>query len=203
MNEDPITLWIDELRHLDDSAAEKLWQHFMLGLLEAAKTRLNPNSRRVYDEEDAAQSAFHSVCAGIRRGRFPDLHDRRCLWSLLLKVTALKVAQRVRYDHRQRRDVRRSLTDSVFANATNSENNVVDRLPSREPSPEFAAEFVEVCELLFQRLKDPSLQSVAMLRIEGFTDTEIAEKLTCSRRTVQRRVEAIRRHWECLEPNLE
>jgi DNA-directed RNA polymerase specialized sigma24 family protein len=34
--------------------------------------------------------------------------------------------------------------------------------------------------------------------MEGYNDPEIAERLNCSRRSVQRRVEAIRRHWESL-----
>lgn len=200
--EDPITLWMDELRQLNDSAAEKLWHHFMRSLYDVAGRRLNRRTRRVYDEEDAAQSAFHAVCTGIRAGSYPNLQDRRCLWGLLLRVTTLKIAQRHRFDHRQRRDVRRNLSDSVFAHATEQTTAPVAQLCSREPSPEFAAEFVEVCDLLFERLEDPTLREVARLRMEGFTDTEIAEQLTCSRRTVLRRVDAIRRQWERLELTL-
>ena len=137
---------------------------------------MSRQTRRVYDEEDAAQSAFHAVCTGIRAGSYPDLQDRRCLWGLLLRVTTLKVAQRHRFDFRQRRDVRRNLTDSVFANSAQPDAEAIGQLHSREPSPEFAAEFVEVCELLFQQLDDPTLREVASLRMEGFTDTEIAER---------------------------
>ena len=74
-----------------------------------------PETRRVYDEEDAAQSAFHSVCAGIAAGRFPDLGSRGNLWHLLVVITARKVAHRQRHDHQQRRDVHRNLSDSIFS----------------------------------------------------------------------------------------
>jgi DNA-directed RNA polymerase specialized sigma24 family protein len=40
---------------------------------------------------------------------------------------------------------------------------------------------------------------VVTLRLEGHTDGEIAVHLNCSRRTVQRRLEVIRRHWDRLE----
>ncbi len=117
----------------------------------------------------------------------------------MLVITAQKVSSRHRYDQQQRRDVRRNLSDSIF---TNSREKFVAgdlRLTSREPTPEFAAEFVETCERLFQSLEDSALKDIATLKMEGYTDNEIADRLKCSRRTVQRRIIIIRRHWEELE----
>jgi hypothetical protein len=62
--DDPVTLWLDELRNADEAAARKLWNHFFTRLCEVARKKLRPETRRVYDEEDAALSAFHSICAG-------------------------------------------------------------------------------------------------------------------------------------------
>ena len=73
------------------------------------------------------------------------------------------------------------------------------QLLSREPTPEFAAEFLETCETLFSALADPLLEQVVSLRLEGFTDEEIAAKMHCSRRTVQRRLEIIRRQLSSME----
>jgi hypothetical protein len=97
-SDDPVTLWIDELRQADQAAARKLWNHFVARLYELGRKKLRPETRRVYDEEDAAQSAFHSVCAGIAAGRFPDLGSRESLWHLLVVITARKVADRHRHD---------------------------------------------------------------------------------------------------------
>ena len=199
-SDDPVTLWIDELRNADEAAARNLWNHFVSRLYESARKKLRPETRRVYDEEDAAQSAFQSVCAGIAAGRFPDLRDRENLWHVLLVVTARKVAHRHRHDQQQRRDVRRNLSDSIFINSNNDSGRaVIDYVCSREPTAEFAAEFVETCERLFQNLNDPTLQQVVTLRIDGYTDSEIAQRLKCSRRSVQRRIEVIRRRWDRLE----
>lgn len=199
-NDDPVTLWIGELRDYDDAAARKLWQHFVCRLYESARDNLSPTTRRVYDEEDVALSSFHSLCAGIRAGRYPDLRDRGSLWGMLLVISARKVAHRHRHDHQQRRDVRRNLSELVFINSTASSGPVcIDQFPAREPTPEFTAQFVETCELLFQSLDDPALQEVVTLRMEGYTDAETADRLNCSRRTVQRRLEIVRRHWGRLE----
>lgn len=198
--DDPVTHWIDELRRAEEAAAQNLWNHFVSRLYELGRNKLRPETRRVYDEEDAAVSAFHSVCAGIAAGRFPDLRDRESLWHLLLAITARKAARRRRYDTRQRRDVRRTLSDSVFASPGDEDMRAgVDALVSREPSPEFAAQFVETCESLFEQLDDPALKQVATLRMEGYADAEIADRLKCSRRTVQRRLEVIRRRCDRLE----
>jgi RNA polymerase sigma factor (sigma-70 family) len=195
-SDDPVTVWIDELRSADDAAAQKIWNHFVSRLYELGRKKLRPETRRVYDEEDAAQSAFHSVCIGIRAGRFPDLHDRDSLWRLLVVITARKVAHRQRYDRQERRDVRRTVSEEIFAkSAQESAFAGLDAVCLREPTADFAAEFVETCERLFEDLKDPALRQVVTLRMEGHTDSEIAETLNCSRRTVQRRLEVIRRHW--------
>jgi DNA-directed RNA polymerase specialized sigma24 family protein len=196
-NDDPVTLWIDQLRDEDEDAARNLWNHFVSRLYDSARKKLRPETRRVYDEEDAAQSAFHSVCVGISQGRFPDLHDRESLWRLLLVVTSRKVSHRHRFDQQQRRDVRRISADSVFIQSQgDSTFGNVGAVSSREPTPEFVAEFIETCDTLFTSLEDESLQDVATLRMEGYQDSEIAQRLGCSRRTVQRRLEVIRRHWE-------
>jgi RNA polymerase sigma factor (sigma-70 family) len=191
---------MDELRNADEAAARRLWNYFFTRLYELARKRLRPETRRVYDEQDAAQSAFHSVCAGIAAGRFPDLRDRQSLWHLLLVITARKVAHRQRHDRQQRRDVRRNLSDSIFLPSDGAAGPAgVEMIASREPAPEFVAEFVETCETLYHSLDDPALRQVVELRMEGYTDAETAERLKCSRRTVQRRLEVIRRHWGRLE----
>jgi DNA-directed RNA polymerase specialized sigma24 family protein len=77
----------------------------------------------------------------------------------------------------------------------NSPDRIVDALTSREPTPEFATQFIEICEVLFDGLPDPMLRQIGWLRLEGYADHEIASQLNCSRRTVQRRLEIIRRRW--------
>ena len=195
---DPISMWIERLRQSDDMAAKAVWNHFAYRLCELARSRLSPATRRVYDEDDAVQSVFRSVCLGLAEGRFPELKDRESMWRLMLVITSQKISNRHRFDRQLRRDVSRTLTDSVFCGNSDSisENQLA---MSREPTPEFAAEFLETCESLFTGLNDPGLEQVVMLRLEGFTDTEIANRLNCSRRTIQRRMEIIRRHLAGME----
>lgn len=205
MQEDPISQWIAELRDADDNAAAAgLWNHFVIRLSDAAGYMLSPRTRRVYDEDDAALSAFNSVLVGIAAGRYPKLNERESLWRLLLVVTSRKIAHRHRHDHQQKRDVRQTLFDSVFADgSTEGTQGGIQQLPCREPSPEFVTAFAETCDALFASLPDPKLQQVATMRLEGHTDSEIAANLGCARSTVQRRLEMIRRCWRHLDESPE
>ena len=53
----------------------------------------------------------------------------------------------------------------------------------------------EECERLVGLLGDPELQQVALWRLEGFNNEEIAAKLKYTRRTVQRMLKLIRQVW--------
>lgn len=118
----------------------------------------------------------------------------------MLTITARKVADRQRHDLQQRGDIRRNLSDVIFRQSSDDSAPAgVNVLAAREPSPELVAEFVETCECLFQSLNDPALQKVVMLRMENYTDDEIAGRMKWSRRTVQRRLEIVRRHLSRLE----
>ncbi len=67
---------------------------------------------------------------------------------------------------------------------------------SSEPSPEAAAEFAEQYDRLFAKLDDPSLQSVALRRLEGYSSEEIAAEFGTSRRTIDRKLTLIRLIWQ-------
>ena len=61
--------------------------------------------------------------------------------------------------------------------------------------PEQQMEMEEECERLLQLLVRDDVKQVALLRIEGYTNDEIAAALSCTRRTVQRRLDFIRSVW--------
>ena len=193
--EDPISLWMQQLQTGNQQAAQKIWEHYVQKLQTFARKRLPSQMRRVYDEEDVALSAFHSLCEGMVGGRFPDLADRENLWRLLLTITSRKIAIRQRYNHQDKRDITRVMTESGFSAGSSESSPGLDGLPIAEPTPEFAVEVAETCHLLLQSLSEDSLREIAQLKMEGYTNGEIADKLQVTRRTIERKVERIRREW--------
>jgi DNA-directed RNA polymerase specialized sigma24 family protein len=67
---------------------------------------------------------------------------------------------------------------------------------SREPTPEFAAQVAEEYQRLLELLGDPELRAIAVCKMEGDTTGQIAAKLKRAPRTVERRVQLIRKLWE-------
>ena len=45
------------------------------------------------------------------------------------------------------------------------------------------------------QLADADLRALAIAKMEGYTNQEIAERLDCSLRTVERRLHLIRKKW--------
>jgi DNA-binding CsgD family transcriptional regulator len=44
-------------------------------------------------------------------------------------------------------------------------------------------------------LSDQSLRQIAIWKLDGYTNQEIAERLGCALRTVQRKLERIQAYW--------
>ncbi len=137
-------------------------------------------------------SAFDSLCAGLARGKFPQLSDRDDLWRLLVVITTRKVSAQARRQLRQKRGGGQVRSASDLADP-GSDDDVLARTIASEPTPEFAAMVAEEYWGLLDRLGDDVLRKVAILRMEGFTTDAIAEQLGCARRTVARQLALLRR----------
>jgi DNA-directed RNA polymerase specialized sigma24 family protein len=181
--EGSVTRCIADLKAGQDLAADKLWQVYFQRLVGLARAKLGTRPRPWADEEDVALSAFKSLCLGAACGRFPELRDRDNLWPLLVVLTAHKATDLIKHQQRQKRGGKHR-PDSADLEA----------ILSREPTPEFSAMVAENCARLLDRL-EPPLRQIAQLRLDGCTNIEIATRLKCALRTVERRLELIRRIW--------
>lgn len=176
--------WIDGLRAGDSVAAQELWNEYFARLVAVAQARLKGLSRDVTGE-DVALSALKSVMLGVRANRFPELSDSTSLWPLLVTITARKSVDEVRRQRAQKR----------AAHATAGPEQLA-AVVGAEPSPEFAVEVADEMERLMARFDDPTLRTIALRRLEGFSNAEIARELSLSVRTVIRKLNRIRQEWE-------
>ena len=190
-----VTRWIGDLKTGGNSAAQHLWERYFQRLVDLARARLRsaPRAGAIEDAEDAALSAFNSFCRGAARGRFSQLASRDDLWRLLVVITSRKVLAQARHQLRQKRGGGNVRAASDLAGAGDDEDELLARIVSTEPSPEFAAMVAEEYRRLLDRLGNEALRRVAILRAEGATGDEIAAQLGCARRTVVRQLALIRR----------
>ena len=71
----------------------------------------------------------------------------------------------------------------------------MEQIIGREPTPDFAVQVAEECQRLLDLLGDEGLRSVALWKMEGYSVEEIAARLDCVPRTVERKLRMIREMW--------
>jgi DNA-directed RNA polymerase specialized sigma24 family protein len=184
-----ITLLITRLKQGDRSAAEGIWRAYFGRLVDFARSQLRIETR-LADEEDVALSALDSFYRGVERGRFPVLGDRDDLWQVLLILTFRKAVNLVKYEGRQSRGGGR------LVSLADLDGELLDGTTGCEPNPALAAQMVEECRRLLGLLGDETLKTVALWKMEGHTNREIAAKLGCIEQTVERKLRRIRGLWE-------
>ena len=191
-NEPSATVLISKLRNGDEEAARLLWDRFFAQLITLTRSRLQTSSRAMSDEEDIVLSAMKSFCIGMRNGRFPELSNRESLWRLLLTITLRKIADKQNYDKRGKRDFEKQQLNSSPDADQNAE---VNSFVSREPNPEIAAECAEQISRLLESLENEDLKKVAIMKMEGYTNIEVANDIKCSLTSIERKLRTIRSIW--------
>jgi len=189
-----VTHWIGPLKAGDADAAAALWRRYFEALVRLARARLGGAPRAVADEEDAALAAFDSFCRGAAAGRYPRLDDRDDLWRLLVVLTERKAFDQARRQRRLKRGGGKIVGTPQPAFGDDP-GGALEGVAASEPTPEFAALVADECRRLLGRLRDDSLRQVALLRMEGYSNEEVAQHLGCSLRSVARKVELVRRTW--------
>jgi DNA-directed RNA polymerase specialized sigma24 family protein len=185
--DDAVTIWLGRLQTGDADAVRPLWDRYFHRLVGLARKRLGHAPRRAADEEDVALSAFDSFCRNAERGRFPDLTDRESLWRLLAAFTVRKATRHVRDAARLKRG---------GGSLAEGGSDPLEEVFGGEPDPALAAEVAEECERLLGALGDADLKRVAVLRMDGHSVEEVAERIGCAPRSVKRKLQLIRSIWE-------
>jgi RNA polymerase sigma factor (sigma-70 family) len=194
MGDDAISVWLEEVKHGDSEAARQLWDRYFPLLVSLAKKRLAGIPRRLEDEEDVALSALDSFCRAADKGRFPHVTDRESLWRLLCRITHHKAVDLVRRSQAAMGDAN-VRGESHFTGDATSTNQPLARIASGETPGEFAVIVADEFSRLLKMLPDEDLRTIAIAKMEGYTNQEIAERLGCAERTIERRLKYIRAIW--------
>jgi RNA polymerase sigma factor (sigma-70 family) len=176
-----------------ERAALMIWQRYFRDLLELARNNLNQRIRTREDEEDVLQSMYKSFCLRQQRGEF-DLSGRDALWNLLVTITLRKARNTAKKHGRDRRDVARQQT-IVGDDEAESARWALEQMEASDPSPAEAGVLNEALERRLEALGDSELRRIALLRLEGYTNREIAGLDDCTERSIERRLERIRSKW--------
>ncbi len=192
---DDISRWLAPLKEGDAEAARIIWQAYFERLVRFARRRLGDNPRRAVDEEDVALSAINSFCRAAAENRFPVLNNRDDLWKILVTITVRKVFATRERAMAQKRGGGEVRGESVFRKLEESGPAGLDQALVDEVTPEVVCSMADTCHKLMDSLEDDMLRAIALYRLEGYTNAEIAELLECTERTVERKLARIRKLW--------
>ena len=193
--DESVSIWIKQVADGNEDAAQKLWDRYFPDLLTLARNCLRTVPRRIVDEEDVALSVLNSFFGAAQKGRFSDLADRDSLWRVLSRMTQNKAVDVLRRHLAQKRGGDAVLGESQL-HAPSSINVGLAQFSSDDISPEMAAIVAEQCQVLMGSLHEPQLRQIALAKMEGYTNEEISKQLDLAIRTVERRLQLIRKTWE-------
>jgi DNA-directed RNA polymerase specialized sigma24 family protein len=163
------------------SAVRPLLAVYFDRLVQLARERLRVLPGMANYDEDLALRSFYSVYRGLRNPERPlQLTGRDDLWRLLAARTIYRAIDLMR----------------CYRPGEVPGDHHLDQLLTREPTPEEAAELADECRRLLELLEEPDLRQIALWKVEGYTNEEIAARLDCVPRTIERRVRRIRLLWK-------
>ncbi len=108
-------------------------------------------------------------------------------------ITARKAYDAANRERRQKRGGGSVKAESELAGADGTPF-ALDDILAREPTPQAVAAMNEECRRLLEQLSPPDRQ-VVLYKLEGYTNNEIAQRLHVTPRTVERKLDLVRRTW--------
>ena len=174
--------WVQGFRDGNPELIEEFWNQYEIRLRRLAERNLGQQIRRRVGSDDVVQSAFRTFLRRAHQDEFK-LSDRRSLLALLCTITLNKIREKVRYHNRQKRGIDQERYLDAIAD-----------LGGSEATPDEIAAFHEVEEMIGDFSQEE--QQIIQLRLENYTNQEIANQLQCSERTVRRLVNRLRERFK-------
>jgi DNA-directed RNA polymerase specialized sigma24 family protein len=189
MSENSVTNWMLLLKSGDEDAAQRIWERYFERMCDLARKKLGTDARRAQDEQDVTASAIFALYQGAVEDRFRKFENRDDLWQVLSMIVARKAS-----------NVRRSVavrneTGECDLGPSGNDSRILQNWLSSEPTPDSLDSFDVHCQELLDQLDD-KIREVALLRLSGFSNAEIAQMRKRSVSTIERYLQIIRQTWE-------
>jgi RNA polymerase sigma-70 factor (ECF subfamily) len=168
----------------DEDAARKLYDAYVDRLVAVARRRLSQRLASRVDPEDIVQSVYRTFFGRVKEGKF-HIDDQDDLCKLLMRITVHKTLRQVAYHQAAKRDKGQETGQGEHS------NEMMMQLLDEEPTPQTAVAFVDQLEHFLNRLR-PEERQILEMRLQGYSNEEIAKKLNIYDRKIRRVVERIR-----------
>ncbi|MBI1902587.1 MAG: RNA polymerase subunit sigma-24 [Planctomycetia bacterium] len=186
------------LRRGDQDAAQVVFERYVNRLHGMARRKLHGPVRAKVDPEDVAQSVFKSFFRR-QKGGFFQIGSDEDLWALLACITARKCGRLNRFFRKHKRNVGRELTQQLAS----ADSAAVWEVQGEDPTPAEVAQVADLVQSLLASFELPVHRQIIQLRLQGFTQGEIADEVGRAEVTVQLVLRSVRQRLErWMEPEL-
>jgi DNA-directed RNA polymerase specialized sigma24 family protein len=187
-------------RRLRDEAARVIWERFSARLLVLVRRHLDNRIRRREDEQDVLQSMYTSFCLGQMAGKAtPASRDE--LWKLLVRITLCKLVNTANRHMAARRDIRRERIEVPPSPETAAFPQwMLDHVDQSRPTPDEQVVVLDEFQRLLSSLPE-DLRQIVMWKLDGYKNAEIAEMIGRTVRSVELKLQIIRRRLEASLPS--
>lgn len=172
--------FLSRLEAGEESALQEVYVRFADRLLLLAEQKIGQRLRRHYSPEDAMLSGIGSFCIRAAAGRYQFDH-MGALWSLLRTFTLNKI----------RRAAKKLGAEMEVAVEVGGSCPGLDKL-TKEPTPGEVAEHADELEAFFSKFSQRD-EKICRLWFEEYSSVEIANRVGCSKATVDRVRRRLRR----------
>jgi RNA polymerase sigma factor (sigma-70 family) len=173
--------WAEHLAAGDARTVEEFWGRYGARLQGLAAEYMSTRLCRREGPEDVVQSVCRTFLRRAQIGQFR-LPDSEQFWRLLCAITITKIRQKARFHQQQKRDFGR---ERHLASPAGDSTFPCPQIAAPQPTPAEAAEFADQLGQLLAELDDEE-RPLFELKLEQYTNQEIADKRGCSERTVRR-----------------
>jgi DNA-directed RNA polymerase specialized sigma24 family protein len=180
---DSVSEWLDQAKRGNCEALGLLWKRYYDRIASRADSKL-PKMGHI-DGSDVAAIAFECFYFHIRKKPSPELTNRNDIWKVLISIVDRKIVDTVRKNKSKKR--------GGHFHSHVLDGKVIELPPANDPVVHLTAneEFLRLLNLL-----NPTEKQIAIARLEGFDNKEIADMISKSDRTVVAKLTKIRLLWE-------
>jgi len=189
-NPGSISILLEELRTGDEPAFEQFFDRFFDRLKSVARKRVSVRDRKVVDDEDLAVWAMNTFQRCVRDGMYPKIRNRQDVWKFLVSILERKSVDHIRRQHAEKRGGGEVRGESVFEDQ--NQPRVIERVCIEKSNFELMVDFLDVLDVIVDRLNDPLLGEVLAAKFAGHSTKEIANITGKSVSSVDRKLRLIR-----------
>lgn len=166
-----------------EEAAQQIFNRYAERLVALARRRISQRLAGRLDPEDVVQSVFRTFFHRVREGQFA-LHDQDDLGKLLVRITVHKTLRKVAYHKAAKRNPGLEMGQGKDA------QSCWEEIMDGEPSPDAAVAFLDQMENFMSQFQ-PLERQILEMRLQGYSNDEICQKLNTYDRKIRRVIERV------------